>query len=197
MAASFAISPPRPRIALQSNDMQAIYLIRHAQPDWTRTDLVYHQPPGPPLTEEGIRQARLLGEFIRNAGVKRLYTSPLERCEHTARIVGDLTNLSPKILSGLIEWQPGEDIPAVQARLRPVFEQAAAESRNGAVALFTHGGPIAAQLMALGMSEAQVDSHRVFDRNNPVPTAGAWQVTRSATGDAWHLSLAFTPVQGV
>lgn len=180
-------------IAVQSGGMQSIYLIRHAQPDWSRTDLLYHQPPGPPLTAEGIQQAHRLGQFLRQTGVRRLYTSPLERCEHTARIVGEMVALFPETQPGLIEWQPGEDVPAVQARLDPVFARAVAESQEGPVALFTHGGPIAAQLMALGMSEGEVDSFRIFDRKNPVPPAGAWLASRPEAGHAWRLALAFNP----
>jgi drug/metabolite transporter (DMT)-like permease len=30
--------------------MPLIYLIRHATPDWSRTDIPYFTPPGPPLT---------------------------------------------------------------------------------------------------------------------------------------------------
>jgi broad specificity phosphatase PhoE len=184
------------QFAVKSKNMYSVYLIRHAQPDWSRTDLVYHQPPGPPLTDEGRDQARQLGLFMLQAGIQRLYTSPLERCAQTAQIVGELVKITPDIHDGLIEWQPGEDYAAVQARLRPIFEQAVDESAAGPVGLVTHGGPIAAQLMALGMSDTVVDRYRVFDRNNPVPTAGAWLVQRAQARETWSLSLAYNPWNG-
>ena len=61
-----------------------IYLARHATPDWSRTDLPYHLLPGPPLVPQGEAEAAELGRFLREAGVSRLYTSPLERARRTA-----------------------------------------------------------------------------------------------------------------
>ena len=43
---------------------QQIYLIRHATPDWTRKDIPYHLPPGPPLIEQGLAEAQALAAFL-------------------------------------------------------------------------------------------------------------------------------------
>jgi len=173
--------------------MQKIYLIRHAQPDRSRTDLPYHIPPGPPLTPDGLNQAHRLAAFLRQAGLNRLYTSPLERCAHTARIVGEMVNLSPAIRPELIEWQPGDEPAAVRERQRPLVEQVVSESEKGPVALFSHGWPIGVLLLTFGMSPAEVDRLRVFDGTNPVPMAGAWLASRPTASAPWTFNMVFNP----
>ena len=169
-----------------------IYLIRHATPDWSRSDLAYHVPPGPPLVEQGRQEAQALGGFLRGVGVRRLFTSPLERCQVTAEIAAAAAQLAVQVEGGLIEWQPGEDKATVTARMWPVFEAALrAGEADGPVGLVSHGGPIAMLLLRLGMDEATLAAQRCFDHGNPLPPAGAWEARRD--GDGWRLSLAFTP----
>ncbi len=77
--------------------MQTIYLARHASPDWNRKDIPYHIPPGPPLTPQGRLEAAALGAFLRPAGVSTIASSPLERCQHTAQIVGAALGLPVEV----------------------------------------------------------------------------------------------------
>ena len=171
-----------------------IYLIRHATPDWTRTDIPYHLPPGPPLTLPGEEEANHLGAYLRKVGVSRLFSSPLERCLRTAHIVAAHTGLAVEIESGLSEMQPNEKSEAVHARLWPVWQMATAHADSGPVALITHGGPIALLLAELGLAPEALNHYkRLFDRSNPLPPAGAWQTTRN--GGDWQLTLTFTPGQ--
>src|SRR5688500_2958683 len=107
-----------------------VYLIRHGTPDWSRTDLVYHLPPGPPLVPQGEREAEQLGTFLRDAGVRAVDTSPLERCLRTAHIAGDLNDLPVHIEPGLAELLPGESSDGALARLRPVYDIAHQSSRS-------------------------------------------------------------------
>jgi broad specificity phosphatase PhoE len=175
--------------------MPLIYLIRHATPDWSRTDIPYFTPPGPPLTAQGEAEAAQLGVFLREAGVKHILASPLERCQRTAQIVAEMVNTPFAIDDGLTEWKPGDKDADVKARLWPVWERAQAFSAQvGPIALITHGGPIAALLGELGVDKLVIDHHRkLFDRNNPLPPAGAWQATRLNGSERWSLSLAFVP----
>jgi broad specificity phosphatase PhoE len=173
---------------------QRVYIARHATPDWSRSDLPYHLPPGPPLIEQGEAEARALADFLQAAGVARIYSSPLERCAHTARIVSELSGADLFVLPQLQEWQPGENGDQVVERILPYFQRAAEESGAGApVALIIHGGPIAFLLMELGLPKEEVDRMRTFDRQNPVPPAGAWLAQRSNSEEDWQLCLAFTP----
>jgi broad specificity phosphatase PhoE len=172
-----------------------VYLIRHATPDWNRTDLPYAVMPGPPLTPQGVDEAMQLGYFLREAGVSQILTSPFERAVHTARIAAGVAGVPIEQEEGLAEWRPGEDVASIRARVWPTWEQACALSQQaGPVALITHGGPISVLLEGLGLAKDVLEQHkRRFDRNNPLPPAGVWKATLPAPGAAWDLQLAFLP----
>lgn len=169
-----------------------VLLIRHATPDWMRTDLDYHIPPGPPLTEQGKREAGALGAYLHQVSVSHLYSSPLERCWRTAEIAAQIAAVPLEVEWGLIEWQKDEDQPAVRKRMGDVFKTALEiHAGNSPLGLVTHGGPIAMLLEVLGMDAATLESWRKFDHRNPVPCAGVWQATRD--GEGWNLRLVFKP----
>lgn len=175
-----------------------IYLTRHAQPDWSRKDIPYHLPPGPPLTAQGHAEARALAAFLKGAGVCQVYTSPLERALHTAQIICEILStenepLQPIVAEALIEWQPGDTTASVAQRCWPALIAAAEASlTTGPVALVTHGGPVAALLTEMGMSQAVLEDYkRQFDHQNPIPTGGAWEIRRNGRG--WELTFAFKP----
>jgi broad specificity phosphatase PhoE len=93
-----------------------IYLVRHATPDWTRTELSYHLPPGPPLTEEGLDEAKAVGGFLHKNKVTLIYTSPLARCLQTAQAAGKAAGVRVEVDHSLTEWQPGETYTSVARR---------------------------------------------------------------------------------
>ena len=173
--------------------MSFIFLIRHATPDWSRTDIPYFTPPGPPLTAQGEAEAVQLSAYLREAGVQQILTSPLERCQRTAQIAAESLALPFTVDNGLTEWKPGDKDDEIKARFRPVWEQAQTYSNQvGPVALITHGGPIALWLSELGVDKLVIDHHKkLFDRNNPLPPAGVWRAER--INGSWSLSLAFVP----
>jgi len=174
--------------------MEQVFLVRHATPDWSRRDSSYHIPPGPPLTLVGQKEAQELGIFLNFYGVRWLWTSPLERCERTARIAAAACLAAVAVVDTLAEWRPGENSQAVLERVQPVFEQARLASQDSApVALVTHGGPISALLLALGMDEHELAHRKIYDYANPVPPAGAWLATREHSHVPWELELAFMP----
>jgi broad specificity phosphatase PhoE len=172
-----------------------VYLVRHATPDWSRTDIPYHIPPGPPLVPQGEAEAGQAGRFLREAGVKRLYASPLERTLRTAEIVAAIAETPFLREEALTEWGPGDNAATVRQRLWPFWESVHAQSLHlGPLALVTHGGPIGLLLDELGVPKDTLAYYkRVFDRSNPVPPAGIWKATRPASGEPWDVSLAFVP----
>lgn len=171
-----------------------VYLARHAAPDRSRKDLTYHLPPGPPLTSQGIAEAHELAQFAYSAGVKNIISSPLERCRHTAEIISQLNAAPVEVDKRLIELLPDEGYASVLKRVWPVFEAATQASlQAGPVVLLTHGGVVSVLLLALGMSSDLLSAQCVFDYNNPVHTAGAWQASRNISDGGWRLRLAFTP----
>ncbi|MEZ4617285.1 MAG: histidine phosphatase family protein [Caldilineaceae bacterium] len=172
-----------------------ILLARHATPDWSRTEIRYDIPPGPPLTEQGEAEAEKLGEFLRAQGAKKIYASPLERTHRTAQLAAAVVGL-PVVTEELIaEWRRGEQESEVLTRINDFWERICWESeRLGPVTLVTHGGPIKVMLLNLGYPKAAVDEYcRKFDRGNPVPPAGVWLATRDTIETPWHLELVFTP----
>jgi electron transfer flavoprotein alpha/beta subunit len=110
----------------------------------------------------------------------------------TTQIASQVTGSVFQVLEGLQEWQPGEQKCGVQERMLGSLEialQAGGQGRS--VAVVTHGGPIAALLLALGMDEATLERHRVYDHRNPLPTAGAWLATRDGEDQSWNLKLIY------
>lgn len=172
-----------------------VYLARHATPDWSRTDIRYDIPPGPPLTPHGEAEAAKLGEFLRTAGVQRIYASPLERTRRTAEIAGSLVGIEPVTEEAIAEWRRGESEDEVAARFNGLWEKICTEVQScGPIALVTHGGPVKAMLQSLGMPKATVEEYcRKFDRGNPLPPAGVWLATGNTEDGTWQLELVFTP----
>jgi broad specificity phosphatase PhoE len=172
-----------------------IYLIRHATPDWSRTDLIYHLPPGPPLTSQGEAEAAKLGDFLRDMDVRCILTSPLVRCRRTAEIAAMAAGLTPAEDTRLAEWRPEEKPADVRARVWPIWVHAGELCLEmGPVALITHGGPIGLLLTELGLDPKQLAHYQAtFDRRNALPPAGAWRALRPSPDAPWALDLAFTP----
>jgi broad specificity phosphatase PhoE len=173
----------------------SLYLVRHATPDWSRTDIPYHLPPGPPLTPVGEREAAQLGEFLRDMGVRRLLHSPLERCARTAALAAAVAGSDLQLDLRLAEIRPEEKSADVLARIWPAWGEAAQACLNGdTLALITHGGPISLLLAELGLSAKDISHYQAkFDRRNPLPPAGAWRALRPTSDGPWSLDLAFTP----
>ena len=171
---------------------EILYLIRHATPDWNRTDIPYFSPPGPPLNEQGVEEAQMLADFFQFIGLKCIYSSPLERCLSTAKAISQKTNSPLIVEAGLAEHRPDEPRAEVQTRLMPVFERAVHEAHKGPVALVTHGSPIEILLDRMGLSLVELNDLKArFDHHNPAPPAGVWEALRS--GDEWDLSLVLNP----
>jgi broad specificity phosphatase PhoE len=139
-----------------------------------------------------------MGDFLRSAGVRRLYTSPLERCQETARIACQAAEACVEVDERLIEWQPEDTPESVRLRMLAIFKQVVGHigEANGdglETGLVTHGGPIAMLLEALGMEATVLASYRRFDSNNPLPPAAVWQVSQAGVEDQWSFELTFIP----
>jgi len=178
----------------QTNN-QRLYLIRHATPDWNRKDIPYDVLPGPPLIEKGEKEAGLLGGFLKQMGVKRLYNSPMERAARTALIAARCAQIPHETRAEVMERGPHESTSDVIDRFWPFWERCVVESgQQGSIGIVTHGGPVWMILSKLDIDAAVLDSHRhMFDGDNPMPPAGAWEVTRKDESSPWEFKLAFIP----
>lgn len=69
-----------------------LYLIRHGETDWNQV----HRFQGRediPLNADGIKQAELTGNALKNLGIEAVYTSPLQRALRTAQEIAVQTGL--------------------------------------------------------------------------------------------------------
>jgi broad specificity phosphatase PhoE len=113
-----------------------LYMVRHAQAGdrsaWTQPDELR------PLSPKGARQAAGLRDLLRDAGVKRLVSSPAVRCVDTLRPLGDALGLDVEIDERLAE----------RAGAGPALELLS-ELSSAPAALCSHGDVIPDVLEAL------------------------------------------------
>jgi probable phosphoglycerate mutase len=64
--------------------MPLLLLIRHGENDFVKTGKLPGQTAGIHLNERGQKQARALGEALKDVPLKAIYSSPLERAMETA-----------------------------------------------------------------------------------------------------------------
>lgn len=95
MCAPQEVTPPPPH---------QIVLIRHGETAWSRA-LRHTGRTDVPLTDEGQRQARLVGQRLRTHRFAQVLTSPLRRARETCALagLGDLAQARPELL----EWDYG------------------------------------------------------------------------------------------
>lgn len=80
-----------------------VVVVRHGETEWSRTGR-HTGRSDPPLTEEGERQARAVGEALRERSFAVVLSSPLLRARETARLAG----FEPELRDDLAEWDYGE-----------------------------------------------------------------------------------------
>jgi broad specificity phosphatase PhoE len=152
-----------------------IVLARHGETEWSR-DGRHTGRTDIPLTDNGRREARLLGESLTEWSFVKVLSSPLERALETCKLAG--LGDSVEATDDLLEWDYGEYEGITTPQIResrpdwylwrdgcPGGEQpgdvgaradrvlAAIAGREGDVALFAHGHilrVIAARWIGLG-----------------------------------------------
>jgi len=98
-----------------SERLPMIYLVRHGETEWTRS----HRHTGLtdlPLTEVGERDARQLGERLRDTTFARVFTSPLQRASRTCELAG--FGAAAEIDPDLVEWDYGDYEGLTTAEIR-------------------------------------------------------------------------------
>ncbi len=85
--------------------LPCVTLVRHGETAWSasgqhtgRTDI--------PLTEEGERKARALGDRLKGVTFDRVFTSPLQRAARTCALAG--FGAAAKVDPDLLEWDYGD-----------------------------------------------------------------------------------------
>jgi probable phosphoglycerate mutase len=80
-----------------------VVVVRHGETEWSRTGR-HTGRTDIPLTENGERQARAVGEALRGREFALVVSSPLIRAKETARLAG----FEPELRDDLAEWDYGE-----------------------------------------------------------------------------------------
>jgi broad specificity phosphatase PhoE len=83
-----------------------LILARHGETDWNRENR-FQGHADPPLNALGRRQSAELAETLLDAGITRVYTSPLRRASETAEIVGGILALEVEPVEALREIDVG------------------------------------------------------------------------------------------
>lgn len=68
--------------------MLNVYLLRHGETAWNAAGNIYCGRTDIPLTDTGIKQARLVYEQLKSVSMDAVYSSPLQRAYYTAQIAG-------------------------------------------------------------------------------------------------------------
>jgi broad specificity phosphatase PhoE len=87
--------------------MTTFYLVRHALVDTVGRSLA-GRASGLSLNETGRGQAERLADWFTREPVRRIYSSPLERTQETARPIAHRLGLEPETAEELIELDFGD-----------------------------------------------------------------------------------------
>jgi len=71
-----------------------LLLIRHGENDYVKTGKMAGRIPGVHLNERGQKQAKALGEALKDIPIKAVYSSPLERAMETAKPIAESHQLT-------------------------------------------------------------------------------------------------------
>jgi broad specificity phosphatase PhoE len=99
---------------------QTIWIARHGNrldfvnPEWFNTA---QRPYDPPLSEDGIEQAKQLGQRLVGEGIVYIFASPFLRTVQTANEVANILDLPIQLESGLSEWLNPDWMSTVPERL--------------------------------------------------------------------------------
>lgn len=88
--------------------MPIILLIRHGENDYVKKRRLPGRKSGIHLNKRGLKQAEGLAKKLKNAPIKAVYSSPLERTMETAKPIADALGLEVIPRAGLIETDVGD-----------------------------------------------------------------------------------------
>ncbi|SHO42647.1 Phosphoglycerate mutase [Nitrosotalea sinensis] len=87
--------------------MALILFLRHGQAKNNVERILAGRSKGFPLTDVGVQQAENIGNFLRPLNISKIYSSPIERAEQTAKIVANKVGLDCTIDQRLTEIDMG------------------------------------------------------------------------------------------
>jgi probable phosphoglycerate mutase len=85
-----------------------IIFLRHGQAKNNTERVLAGRTPGVPLTDTGIKQVEATAELLKHMNISAIYSSPIQRAQHTAEIVGKHNSIDITIDDRLIELDMGK-----------------------------------------------------------------------------------------
>ena len=86
--------------------MAEIILVRHGETEWNVAE-VFRGRSDVELNETGIKQAKLLAEYLSDLKLDAIYSSPLKRALKAAEMIASYHKLDVEIAPGLIDFNYG------------------------------------------------------------------------------------------
>lgn len=86
--------------------MLELFLIRHGETEWNKMKRIQGHCDIP-LSDYGVQQGELAGNYLRGQNFSAIYSSDLLRAKKTAQLIGKYQQLDPIICSGLREIKMG------------------------------------------------------------------------------------------
>jgi probable phosphoglycerate mutase len=93
---------------LNFDQLGQIIFLRHGQAKNNVERVLAGRTPGFPLTDTGIKQAEATAELLAHMNISAIYSSPIQRAQHTAEIVGKHNSVDVTIDDRLIELDMGK-----------------------------------------------------------------------------------------
>ena len=85
-----------------------IIFLRHAQAENNTKRILAGRTEGVPLTKTGIEQAERIAKYLKPLDISAIYSSPIERASHTAKIVAKNNSLDYELDDRLTEIDMGK-----------------------------------------------------------------------------------------
>ncbi len=87
--------------------MTEIIIVRHGETEWNVAE-IFRGRIDIELNETGIKQAKLLAEYLTNTKIDAIYSSPLKRALNTAKIIAGYHKHDVGIAPGLTDFNYGK-----------------------------------------------------------------------------------------
>jgi broad specificity phosphatase PhoE len=100
--------------------MAKLILARHGETTWN-VEKVFRGRADVGLDEVGIKQAELLGKYLRNWRLEAIYSSPVKRALDTANTVARYQKVAVRIAEGLIDFDFGEWQSLPESEVRRLY----------------------------------------------------------------------------
>jgi len=99
--------------------MLEIIIVRHGETAWNKAEIFRGRVPIG-LSEEGLKQAEKLGEYLSQKKIKAIYCSPLQRAVQTAEAIARRQQIPTQPLDDLTDLDFGEweGVPIQDVKIR-------------------------------------------------------------------------------